>query len=182
VSVRRALSLTLAGALFACARSSHAADDGEVTVRVPVGVSIQNGARFELGLHSDLTWFPRGGDFGVGLAGGVSELGWFDTRRKQVGLAVLDTPDVGREIRMGLGFEGGLGSDPAGRFVFGRASYQLRVGVLGDRFAYACSSTVFIEARGLTGDRSGFGMSVGVELGGGFLLTALYLLTTWVHD
>jgi hypothetical protein len=83
---------------------------------------------------------------------------------------------------MGLGFEGGLGSDPAGRFAFGRASYQFRARVLGDRFAYACSSTLFVEGRGLLGDRSGFGMSVGVELGGGFLLTALYLLTMWVHD
>jgi len=96
---------------------SAARAQGEVSLRVPIGVSIHNGARFELGLRSDLYWRPGGRDVAFGLAGGVSALGWFNERRQEIGLSILDTPSVGRGIRMGLGFDAGVGSEPGDRFV-----------------------------------------------------------------
>jgi len=54
--------------------------------------------------------------------------------------------------------------------------------VLGDRYAYVCSSALFLEARKTIDGPGASGLSVGVELGGGFLMTALSALTAFVHD
>jgi hypothetical protein len=156
--------------------------DGEISLHVPIGVSVHDGARFELGLRADAYWRPGEQDLSFGLAGGVSELGWFDERRQEIGLSILNTPDVGRNIRMGLGFDAGVGSEPGDRFAYGRGSYQFRAAVLGDHYTYTCSSAIFLEGRVPLSGSSARGVSLGVELGGGFLLAALYALTAWVHD
>lgn len=183
--VRRPRAPTaLGGALFAamllaCPRRASA--EAEISLRVPVGVSVAAQTHFELGIRSDLLWRPGRGDIAFGLAGGVSTVG-FDDRRQEIGLALQDTPDYGSAVRMGPMLDAGIGSDARARYVYGRGSLQLRTGMVGnDDFMYACSSAIYLELRrSITGtDRGAFETSVGLELGGGFIAAVMRVIAAF---
>ena len=168
-----------AATLLACPRRASA--EGEISLRVPMGVSVAAQTHFELGVRSDLLWRPERGDFAFGLAGGVSTIG-FDDRRQEIGMALQVTPDYGSSVRMGPMLDAGIGSDARARYVYGRGSFQLRTAMVGnDDFIYACSSAIYLEVRrSITGaDPGAFETSVGLELGGGFLAAVVRIIAAF---
>lgn len=137
--------------------------DVELSARIPVGIGVGSATQFELGINTDLVWFPVQGDFGAGLSGQLTSLGFCDGRM-QLGLVLAYMPDGGGRSRMGLGLNLGVAVDSRADYLYGRASYQIRDGIFGGAIDYACSSALYLELRHSIDDPAVFQGSVGIEL------------------
>jgi len=178
--VGRALELALAtGVALAVVDADRAFAEPtqlELSARVPVAVGVGTGTQFELGLNADVVSFPRGRDWGVGLSGQLTWVG-FSSGRRQLGLALAYMPDVGGHTRLGLGLDFGVAANSRGDDVYGRTSYQIRSGMFGSGVDYACSSAVYLELRRSIGGPAAFEGSVGIELGGGLFVAFKRIVT-----
>jgi hypothetical protein len=161
-------------AIAAVTAPRPAAAHTDLSLRVPVGVAFDDGARFELGLRSDLLYFHRSAPLGFGISGEVRSVS-FDTRAQELNTAFALMEDHGAATASGLVLDAGYGTDPIRRYVHLRSAYQLRVLVPWDEdgaFAYAVASAVFVDLRRTVSGPGGWEAVAGVEIGGG--LTALY--------
>jgi hypothetical protein len=140
----------------------------EMSARVPMGVAVGDGARFELGLRADVIHLFDSLDLGLGVSGEIRSVS-FSGRAQDIGVAVL-LPDEH------LLLEAGYGTAVERRYVHGRAGYQTRTRLRGDSVAYAFSSGIFVDVRRTVSGPSGWEGVAGIELGGG-LLALLYAST-----
>ena len=164
-----ALAIGVALALAAADTAFAAPTEFELSGRVPVAVGVGNGTEIELGLNADLVSFPMGRNWGVGLSGQLTWLG-FSSGRRQLGLALAYMPDVGGHTRVGLGLDFGVAADARGDYLYGRTSYQIRSGIFGSVVDYACSSAIYLELRRSVDGPTVLEGSVGIELGGGLFV------------
>ena len=147
--------------------------DVEVSARVPMGVAVGDGTRFELGLRSDVLYQLEASDLYIGVTGEVRSIS-FANRAQEIA-AWLD-PSF-RNCTTGPEVSAGFGTAGPQRYVFGRGSYQFRVSLADHahaRFRYALSGGIFLGLRYALNQPRQFEGIVGVEVGGG-LLTTLFL-------
>jgi len=144
----------------------------EINARIPVGVAIGDGARFELGLRSDLLYLFESSHLRLGIAGEVRSVS-VSQRAQEVGAAIAKLGDGGGGCWMGPMLDAGFGSEGERRYLFGRVSYQVRVAVpdRGTRLAHTLSSGIVLGLRRNMSGPGGFEGIIGVEIGGGLIAT-----------
>jgi hypothetical protein len=143
----------------------------EMSLQAPMGVAVGDGARFELGLRSDLLYLFDSGDtnLGFGITGEVRSVS-FSRRAQEIGAAFAALGRVQRGSYMGVVLDAGYGTEEERHYLYSRCAYQFRVRIPNDDrgLAYALTSSVFVAGRGTVSGPGGLEGVAGVEIGGGF--------------
>src|SRR5262245_39913202 len=146
----------------------------EISLHAPIAVAVGDGARFELGLRSDLLYLfdlmDMDTDLGFGITGEVRSVS-FSTRAQEIGAAFAALGYVQRGSYMGAVLDSGYGTEGDRRYVYSRLAYHFRVRIPNDDdgFAYALTSSIFVGGRGTISGPGGLEGIAGVEIGGGLI-------------
>jgi hypothetical protein len=180
--VGRARTAGLGIIVFVALASPRAARAGvELSARLPVGLAIGDGTRFELGLRSDLLYLFDASNLGLGITGEVRSVS-FSQRAQEIGAEVAWLERVGGGVSTGPVLDAGFGTAGTRQYLVGRLSYQLRAGFGTERLDYAAASAIFLGARRSVSGREGTEVIVGVEIGGGLIAAWFRMVQSIVNS
>jgi hypothetical protein len=179
--VARTFSLVVIACALVAGSPAAGAAEGELSLRLPVGVAFTNQAHFVIGGHAELLVRPNEDDLAFGLAGELDSVAW-SYRRAQLGLALQHTPGDSDDLRHGPGLEAGYSTDSRADALFIRGNYQVRTALMNSPFRYVFSTAVFAEIRRTVTGPSRFEASVGLEVGGAYIAAVLASIASFIHD